>query len=617
VARNQAERPRLYGTLRGLFPNISWNQSWPIDVRFITYTYLLTVVPAILAESGQLKTSKIFKLWILEKVLLGLAFLGLVILLQRVLKHLIRRKSVLIDVFGIGLFAGAITGILDVKLQYLLNLTMTQHYIFVQIFSLALTGGLWLPIGGAISYGPNELKLKRERLTREADAIARTQLRQNQTLNSMRTFITKGLATQLQEMAEGLKRSAPQVSVLATTTRNRPEFAKNLIEWNLASISALRTLSHELVEPTENKSPQNNLGILVILQRLKKTLNLLGDSLIISLRARPLSPYLFTAIICVLSAYPVLRFEPLKQGLLRFTTIALVTLLIQVTVFAIRKRIKFIGWFIDLMGLSLLLAMPWVLPYFTFINTSNSFAISKKLTYDLVILIVYISAHISQALLITNVELLETLDKKNQESRVREKILNEQIAIFSRDWASHIHGRVVTRLTSAAFLLEQSSSKESSASINAALEIIADTLEEPETGIQRDINSRTLEDEVNFRLDPWSGILDVTTHIDPQIRKIGGLRVFELGLIIEEAVTNSVRHGMADRVVVALSQKNKGSINLKISDNATVAPPANFPIESSKGLGTQIFDSFTDGRWTLDHDVVKQETTLRAEISVA
>ena len=617
MALNQAERPRIYGTLRGLFPNISWNQSWPIDVRFITYTYLLTVVPAILAESGQLKTSKIFKLWILEKVLLGLAFLGLVILLQRVLKHLLRRKSLLIDVFGIGLFAGAITGILDVKLQYLLNLTMTQHYIFVQIFSLALTGGLWLPIGGAISYGPNELKVKRERLTREADAIARTQLRQNQTLNSMRTFITKGLATQLQELAEGLKRSAPQVSVLATTTRNRPEFAKNLIEWNLASISALRTLSHELVEPTENKSPRNNLGILVILQRLKKTLNLLGDSLIISLRARPLSPYLFTAIICVLSAYPVLRFEPLKQGLLRFTTIALVTLLIQVTVFAIRKRIKFIGWFIDLMGLSLLLAMPWVLPYFTFINTSNSFAISKKLTYDLVILIVYISAHISQALLITNVELLDTLDKKNQESRVREKILNEQIAIFSRDWASHIHGRVVTRLTSAAFLLEQSSSKESSASINAALEIIADTLEEPETGIQRDINSRTLEDEVNFRLDPWSGILDVTTHIDPQIRKIGGLRVFELGLIIEEAVTNSVRHGMADRVVVALSQKNKGSINLKISDNATVAPPANFPIESSKGLGTQIFDSFTDGRWTLDHDVVKQETTLRAEISVA
>lgn len=617
MARIQSEKPRIYGALRGLFPNISWKQSWPIDVRFITYTYLLTVVPAILAESGQLKTSKIFKLWVLEKVLLGLAFLGLVILLQRVLKHLIRRNSVLIDVFGIGLFAGTITGFLDVKLQYLLNLTMTQHYIFVQIFSLALTGGLWLPIGGAISYGPNELKVKRERLTREADAIARTQLRQNQTLNSMRAFITKGLATQLQEMAEGLKRSAPQVSVLATTTRNRPEFAKNLIEWNLASISALRTLSHELVEPIENKSPRSNLGILVILQRMKKSLNLMGDSLIISLRARPLSPYLFTAIICVLSAYPVLRFEPFKEGLLRFTTIALVALLIQVTVFAIRRRIKFLGWFIDLMGLILLLALPWVLPYFTFINTSHSFATSKKLTYDLVILIVYISAHISQALLITNTELLETLDKKNQESRIREKILNEQIAIFSRDWASHIHGRVVTRLTSAAFLLEQSTSKESSASINAALEIIADTLEEPETGIQRDIHSRNLEDEVNFRLDPWAGILDVTTSIAPQIRNIGGLRVFELGLIIEEAVTNSVRHGMADRVVVALSQKNKGSIDLKISDNATVPPPANFPIESSKGLGTQIFDSFTDGKWTLDHDVVKQETTLRAEISVA
>jgi len=617
VALNQAERPRLYGTLRGLFPNISWNQSWPIDVRFITYTYLLTVVPAILAESGQLKTSKIFKLWILEKVLLGLAFLGLVIILQRVLKHLLRRKSVLIDVFGIGILAGAITGILDVKLQYVLNLTMTQHFIFVQILSFALTGGLWLPIGGAISYGPNELKVKRERLTREADAIARTQLRQNQTLNSMRTFITKGLATQLQEMAEGLKRSAPQVSVLATTSRQRPEFAKNLIEWNLSSISALRTLSHQLVEPVENKYPRNNLGFLALAYRVKKSMNLIKDSLFVSLRARPLSPYLFTAIICVLSAYPVLRFEPLKQGVLRFTTITLVTLIIQLSVFAVRQRIKSLGWLVDLAGLSLLLALPWVLPYFTFINTSHSFVISKKLTYDLVILIVYISAHISQALLITNSEVLDTLDKKNQESRIREKILNEQIAIFSRDWASHIHGRVVTRLTSAAFLLEQSSNKESSASINAALEIIAETLEEPETGIQRDMSKRTLESEVKYRLDPWLGILDVSTNIDPQIRSVGGLRVFELGLIIEEAVTNSVRHGMANKVSVAVKRKDKGSISLIISDNATVAPPANFPIESSKGLGTQIFDSFTDGRWTLDHDVVKQETTLRAEISVA
>ena len=615
MAFSQKRKLRFYSALRGLFPSVSWNQSWPIDIRFILYTYLFILVPDILAESGAIKTSKIFNLWILEKVVLGITFLAVVFLIRNTLEKAMKRMTILIEVSGIGIVAGAFTGFLDMKLQYLLSLTMSENFIFVQIFSLALAGGLWLPISGAIAYGPNELKVRRAKLTREADAIARTQLRQNQTLKSMRTFITTSLANQLQETTESLKKNAPQVSVLTTVSRARPEFAKSIIEWNLASITALRTLSHQLVEPNETQYRNSGLPFLVL--RLIKPLRVMRDSLFVSLRARPLSPYLFTAVICVLSAYPILRFEPLKEGLIRFTTIGMVTLFIELSVFAIRQRIKTFGWVVDLMGLSLLLAMPWVIPYFTFINSTRSFEITKKLTYDIVILIVYISAHIAQALLITNAEILDTLDKKNQQDRIREKILNEQIAIFSRDWASHIHGRVVTRLTTAAFLLEQSSNKNSSSAINDALEIIAETLEEPETGIKRSRSNKTLEVEVNYRLDPWDGILDVKAQIDPQIRNMGGSRVFEIGLIIEEAVTNSVRHGQASSVAIALKPKNKEAIVLTILDNSIVAPPVNFPFESSKGLGTQIFDSFTDGNWTLNHDVVKKETTLRAEISVA
>jgi two-component sensor histidine kinase len=617
VAFSQKRKLRFYSALRSLFPNVSWNQSWPIDIRFILYTYSFTVIPDILAESSALKTTKIFNLWVLEKALLGIAFLVLVILMKSVLEKLKNRMTILLEVFVIGILAGAFTGFLDVKLQYSLDLTMSEHFVFVQLFSFALTGALWLPIGGAIAFGPNQLKVRRAMLMRESDAIARTQLRQNQTLKSMRSFISKSLASQLQETAEALKKNAPQVSVLATVNRERPEFAKNIIEWNLASISALRTLSHQLVEPSETQSSRGNPHLPTVVQRFIGFFKLISDSLVISLKARPLSPYLFTAVICVFSAYPALRFEALTEGLIRFTTLTLVTLFTMISVFAIRQRVKTIGWLVDLFGVSLLMAMPWVIPYFTFINSTRSFEITKKLTYDIVVLIVYISAHIGQALLITNAEILDTLDKRNQENRIREKILNEQIAIFSRDWASHIHGRVVTRLTSAAFLLEQSSAKNSSSSINAALEIIAETLEEPESGIQRNQSNKTLEDEVNYRLDPWDGILNVTADIDPQIRNLGGSRVFEIGLIIEEAVTNSVRHGQASSVAVALTPKNPQSVSLIILDNSTVAPPVNFPIESSMGLGTQIFDSFTDGRWTLSHDVVKKETTLRAEISVA
>jgi two-component sensor histidine kinase len=433
----------------------------------------------------------------------------------------------------------------------------------------------------------------------------------------MRNFISVSLGTQLQDTAESLKRNAPQVSVLATINRERPEFAKQIIEWNLASISTLRALSHQLVEINENQPLHRSTHLLAPVLRFIEFWKLMFDSLIISLKARALSPYLFTAVICVLSAYPVLRFEPLKEGLIRFTTLTMVTLTITLSIFVIRRRIRIFGWLVDLLGTSLLLAMPWVLPYFTFINSPRAFEITKVLTYDLVIIVVYISAHISQALLITNNEILDTLDKKNQESRIREKILNEQIAIFSRDWASHIHGRVVTRLTSAAFLLEQSSTENDSSSINAALEIIAETLQEPETGIQRNMTNKTLEDEVNYRVDPWAGILNVTAEIDPQIRNLSGPRVFEIGLIIEEAVTNSVRHGQASNVAIALMPKNTQSVSLTILDNSKVAPPLNFPLDASTGLGTQIFDSFTDGRWMLNHDAIRKETTLRAEISVA
>jgi len=142
-------------------------------------------------------------------------------------------------------------------------------------------------------------------------------------------------------------------------------------------------------------------------------------------------------------------------------------------------------------------------------------------------------------------------------------------------------------------------------------------LSDPEIGSSQHEIHETLEDELNFRVDPWKGILDINLNLHPQSKKVRTSRLAEIGLLVEEAISNSVRHGRSSQVEIEIPPPSTSELTIRIKDNSEIPIRTNLDDGHSTGLGLKIYDSVTDGNWTLKNDSSKRSTILSAQVALA
>ena len=155
-------------------------------------------------------------------------------------------------------------------------------------------------------------------------------------------------------------------------------------------------------------------------------------------------------------------------------------------------------------------------------------------------------------------------------------VSNEFSHTLAHRWAIYIHGKILTRLAATSLRLETASSTGDRNSFIEAIE--------------------TLLQLLDYRLDPWFGLLDIDLQIEPGLMEIRNSRVQDLGEVIEELVSNSIRHGKAQKIALKVRRMGDKDIQVTAIDDAIIAPPA---FQSRFGLGTRIFNLASDGRWTL------------------
>jgi two-component sensor histidine kinase len=119
--------------------------------------------------------------------------------------------------------------------------------------------------------------------------------------------------------------------------------------------------------------------------------------------------------------------------------------------------------------------------------------------------------------------------------------------------------------------------------------------------------STDLETEINSRLKPWIGLLDISLYVDPDLKSIRNPRVRDLGEVIEELISNSIRHGKAKKIELKVVRAGHKDIEITALDDAVVQPPE-FAIRS--GLGTRIFNLASDGRWSITRNGSSTEFRL-------
>lgn len=182
---------------------------------------------------------------------------------------------------------------------------------------------------------------------------------------------------------------------------------------------------------------------------------------------------------------------------------------------------------------------------------------------------------------------------------------------LSHRWAIFIHGKILTRLAATALKLETAASIRDTKTFTEAVDSLLVLLDNPDAEFEQDPTD--LKSEVTSRLDPWIGLLEVDLHIDNELENIRNPRVRDLGEVIEELVSNSMRHGKAQEIQLWINKIGEKDIEIISKDNATVPPPDN---QIRFGLGTRIFNLASDGRWSLTRITSSTEFRLTMAIEV-
>lgn len=175
------------------------------------------------------------------------------------------------------------------------------------------------------------------------------------------------------------------------------------------------------------------------------------------------------------------------------------------------------------------------------------------------------------------------------------KVVSDEFShALSHRWAIFIHGKILTRLAATALKLETASQAGDTQTFNAAIDSLISLLKNPDAKFDQEVTD--LETEVNSRLDPWLGLLEIELHIDQELMSVRNERVREVGEVIEELISNSMRHGKAQKVDLRVIKSGDKDIQIIATDDAAIAPPE---YQGRFGLGTRIFNLASDGRWSL------------------
>lgn len=166
---------------------------------------------------------------------------------------------------------------------------------------------------------------------------------------------------------------------------------------------------------------------------------------------------------------------------------------------------------------------------------------------------------------------------------------DQMISSAVREMAQVLHGSVQTRLVSCAMALDLAAQAGDGESANAALlearrVLSATSMEPAKTG-------SSLRDEIRRKAEVWTGLCECNVHIDDH--GVTADIIDRVGRIVEEGISNAVRHGGATSVDIFIVQDHGGSIEITVRDNG------DGPRGGNPGVGSSIIDYASGGAWNL------------------
>ncbi len=186
-------------------------------------------------------------------------------------------------------------------------------------------------------------------------------------------------------------------------------------------------------------------------------------------------------------------------------------------------------------------------------------------------------------------EVLQRFRLDTDRARVTQLANARTMARVTRDAARELHGTVQTRLISCAVAIEQASRSGDVGQFRRALEASIAILDAPLPDPSGDTSSSVAE-EIARMCAPWEGLCTFQTDLAPTVAGLRGPVAMAAGRIVEEAVANACRHGLASTVQIRVTMDEGPSLRFEIDDDGT-GPKGGAP-----GLGTSMLAGISRGR---------------------
>jgi two-component sensor histidine kinase len=177
---------------------------------------------------------------------------------------------------------------------------------------------------------------------------------------------------------------------------------------------------------------------------------------------------------------------------------------------------------------------------------------------------------------------------EEESEAVRER--SAQIAMLARETAQYLHGSLQTRLVACSLAMEQASDTGDVAALEQALAEALSALETQATPVSP---ARSVRDEVGRKVDLWDGFCEFDVTMDDDIADSPDHAVV-VGRVVEEAISNAIRHGHAPRIQVSVTRDAGDRLLVGVTDDG-IGPQGGSP-----GLGSAYLAMVSDGTWSIE-----------------
>ena len=311
-----------------------------------------------------------------------------------------------------------------------------------------------------------------------------------------------------------------------------------------------------------------------------------------SIQHKPLNPLYFTFILTFIVALSVFKNDQSYHALVIVSYFAVYTYFFHSLQMIFYRKVKNWVWLAtlcDVLNLLVLIATGYVLnEYYDFFATFNTSMTTTYITVVFLYFFLYFTGHISQSASIKYWEHKKNLEKYLNSDSFKLKILNQELEKDGLKWEQIIHGKLQSRMIS-------KSVKEKSGSDDQFIAEIKDLITQSlDTTSKNTANPTQIIELVS---KPWSAVIDIQSEIDQSIAKqiLSPSVTQTVTDVLEEAITNAVKHGGAERVWLVIKADSSNSLRIQVKNNG--APVGKIKRQS---IGTKLFNQ--SGIWSIGNE---------------